>query len=147
VTTQVCSPQLNPIGSGAGYRHDQDTVFIARQQEEAAAWRRLSQELYLECDRLCAEAAAQKRQFEKEMGELQGHLNHAVAVVAQLQGTVATTQERLAFREAQHAKVRRSFIFTFYSLRFTVKQVIKLILLRLRLRRAPDPTDYLAGDA
>lgn len=114
-------------------------LLLARQQEEAATWSRVSQELYLEYDRLFSETTDERRQLKERIARLEEErltTNQAFA----------ECRAKLAYREAQHAKVRRSFIFTFFSLKFTIKQVIKLLLMKLRIRPAPDPTDYLAGD-
>jgi hypothetical protein len=118
---------------------DDVAVLLARQQEEAATWSRVSQELYLEYDRLFAESTQERRDFQAKVARLEEDLLGA-------NQTLAEVCSKLAYREAQHAKVRRSFLFTFFSLSFTIKQVIKLILMKLKVRQAPDPTDYLAGD-
>jgi hypothetical protein len=114
-------------------------LLIARQREEAATWSRVSQELYLEYDRLVTESTHTREQLESRVALLEERLQATTENLAQV-------YSKLSYREAQAAKLKRSFLFTFFSLKFTVKQVIKLLLTRLRLRLAPDPTDYLAGD-
>jgi hypothetical protein len=115
------------------------SLLIARQREEADTWGRISQELFLECDRLFTESTGQRRDYDKRVATLEEQLRGAVEDLAQ-------AKSKLTYREAQLAKVQRSFLFTFFSLRFTAKQIVKLLLHRAHLRQAPDPTDYLAGD-
>ncbi|MGE3803297.1 MAG: hypothetical protein AB7K24_01345 [Gemmataceae bacterium] len=85
-------------------------------EEELRMWRSLSQDLYLEYIRLKEKTAV---------------------------APVYVTGESI---EMKYRVLRSNFLYTFFSCKFVLKQLVKLILHRVGLRAAPDVSPFFQHD-